>query len=67
MLKKIGSTVIALAPGVALIPAAAFAAVPAEVTTALSDMKTDTLAVATAFVVLAVVVAAFMWMRKPAK
>jgi hypothetical protein len=61
MLKKIGSAVVAVAP------LSAFAAVPADVTTALADMKTDTLAVATAFVVLAVVVAAFMWMRKPAK
>lgn len=61
MLKKIGATVGAVAP------LSAFAAVPAEVTTALADMKTDTLVVATAFVVLAVVVAAFMWMRKPAK
>lgn len=61
MLKKIGGAVIAVAP------LSAFAAVPAEVTTALADMKTDTLVVATAFVVLAIVVAAFMWMRKPAK
>ena len=52
---------------IAALPSLAFAAVPAEVTTALADMKTDTLVVATAFVVLAVVVAAFMWMRKPAK
>jgi len=61
MLKKIGGAVISVAP------LSAFAAVPAEVTTALADMKTDTLVVATAFVVLAIVVAAFMWMRKPAK
>lgn len=55
------------AVALAALPFSAMAAVPAEVTTALSDMKTDTLTVATAFVVLAVVVAAFMWMRKPAK
>ena len=52
---------------IAALPSLAFAAVPAEVTTALADMKTDTLTVATAFIILAVVVAAFMWMRKPAK
>lgn len=44
-----------------------FAALPADVTTALTDMKADTMSVAGAFVVLAILVAAFMWMRKPAK
>lgn len=46
---------------------AAHAALPADVTTALTDMKADTMSVAGAFVVLAILVAAFMWMRKPAK
>ena len=45
----------------------AHAALPADVSTALTDMKADTMSVAGAFVVLAILVAAFMWMRKPAK
>ena len=61
MFKKISGVAIAA------LPLSAFAAVPQEVTTALTDMKSDTLTVATAFVVLAIVVAALMWMRKPAR
>lgn len=58
---KRGGAVIALAP------LSAFAAVPADVATALTEMKADTMSVAGAFVVLAILVAALMWMRKPAK
>lgn len=61
MLKRIGVAVVSFAPF------AAFAAVPADVQTALTDMKADTMTVAGAFVVLAILVAALMWMRKPAK
>ena len=61
MFKKISGVAIAA------LRLSAFAAVPQEVTTALTDMKADTLTVATAFVVLAIVVAALMWMRKPAR
>lgn len=44
----------------------AWAAVPVEVTAALTDMKTDTMIIAVAFVVIAIIVAAFMWLRRPA-
>lgn len=50
-----------------LLSFSASAAVPAAVNTALGDMKADTMTVAGAFVVLAILVAAFMWMRIPAK
>lgn len=42
----------------------AFAAVPAEITTALGDAKTDALAVAALALVLIVAVIAFKYMRK---
>ena len=55
----------------ALIPAAvlasagsAFAAVPADVTTALTDMKTDALTVAGLVIVALIAVMAFKFMRK---
>jgi hypothetical protein len=44
----------------------AFAAVPADVTTALGEMKTDALVVAAAFLVAIIAVAAFKLMRKGA-
>jgi len=44
-----------------------FAAVPADVTTAMTDMKTDGMAVATAFLVATIVIIAFHFMRKGAK
>lgn len=63
MLKKIGGAVVSLP----LLAGQAYAAVPAAAQTAMDDMKTDALAVATAFLVVAIAVAAYMWMRKPAK
>ena len=42
----------------------AFAAVPAEVTTAIGDMKTDGLAVAAAVTVAIIVVAAVKFLRR---
>lgn len=45
----------------------AFAAVPADVTTAMSDMKADALVVAGAFLVCAIAVTAFLYMRKGAR
>lgn len=66
MLKKIGGKVVAVAVG-SVVAFQAYAAVPADVSTALTDMKADTMTVAGAFVVLAILVAALMWMRKPAK
>lgn len=61
MFKKLGAVVVAVAP------LSAFAAVPAEVTTALADMKTDTLTVAGAFLALAITLAAYLFMRRGAK
>lgn len=48
----------------ALSPLPALAAVPAEVTTALGDMKTDALAVAGLVLVAIIAIAAFKFMRK---
>lgn len=43
------------------------AAVPSNVTTALTDMATDTLTVAGAFLAAAITLAAYMFMRRGAK
>ncbi len=43
------------------------AAVPAEVTTAIADMRSDGVTVATGFLVAAIVVAAFLFMRRGAR
>jgi len=45
----------------------AFAAVPADVSTAITDMNEDTLTVAAAFLVVSIVVAAYLAMKKGAK
>lgn len=58
-------TRIALVPAAVLASAgSAFAAVPAEVTTALSDMKTDGLVIAGAVLVAVIALAAFKFMRR---
>lgn len=62
--KKYGSAVLASATVGA---GQALAAVPAEVTTAMSDMKSDGITVATAFLVAAIVIAAFLFMKKGAR
>ncbi len=49
---------------VSLLPLTTFAAVPAEVTTALGDAKTDSLAVAGLALVVIIAIAAFKYMRK---
>ncbi len=49
------------------LPFAAQAAVPAAVTTALGDMSTDAIAVATLFLVATIALAAFLFMRRGAK
>lgn len=46
-----------------LLPLSVFAAVPADVTTAMADMKTDALVVATAFLVAIIAISAFKLMR----
>lgn len=45
----------------------ALAAVPADVTSALADMKTDGLTVAGVFLVATIAITAFLFMRKGAK
>lgn len=45
----------------------AVAAVPADVTSAIADMKSDGITVATAFLVAGIAIAAFLFMRKGAK
>jgi len=57
MLKKIGGLV------VSALPLSAFAAVPTEVTTAMTDMKADALTVAGAFLVVVIAIAAFKLMK----
>lgn len=47
-----------------LAPAAAFAAVPTEVTTAVSDMKADGLTVASAVLVAVIAILALKFIRK---
>lgn len=48
----------------ALLSVPVFAAVPADVTTAITDMKADALAVATAVLVAIIVVAAIKFIRR---
>lgn len=54
------------AASLATLAASSFAAVPAEVTTALSDMKADGLTVAGGFLVAVIAIAAFKMLRKGA-
>lgn len=63
MFKKISAATVLLAGSIA----SAFAAVPTDVTTAMSDMKTDGLAVAGAFLVALIAIAAFGMMRRGIK
>lgn len=56
--------------GMALVTVAAgnaMAAIPADVTTATSDMKADAIALATIFLVASIAVTAFLFLRKGAK
>lgn len=58
MLKKIAGAVVAVAP------LSAFAAVPADVTTAIADMKTDSLTVGAAFLVAIIAIKALHLMKR---
>lgn len=58
MLKKIGSAVVAVAP------LSALAAVPTEVSTALTDGKADAMTVAGLSLVILIGIAAFKYMRR---
>lgn len=64
MLKKVAQWKREVAGVAALAAGSAFAAVPTEVTTALSDAKTDGVTVATAILVAVVAIYAFKLMRK---
>lgn len=58
---------LALVPAfLAATAAPAFAAVPADVTTAIADLKTDGVTVATAFLVAIIAVAAIKFLRRGA-
>lgn len=61
MFKKIGSVVVAVAP------LSSFAAVPAAVTTAMTDMQADAITIATAFLVATIALTAFLFMRRGAR
>jgi len=52
-----------LAIPVLTLPLAAFAAVPADVTTALTDGKADAIVVASAVLVIVFAIAVFKWMK----
>jgi len=54
------------AASLATLAGSSFAAVPEAVTTALTDMKTDGLVVATGFLVAVIAIAAFKLLRKGA-
>ena len=58
MLKKLGAL------GVSILPLSAFAAVPADVTTAITDMKADSLTVAVGFLVAVISLRAIHLMRR---
>jgi hypothetical protein len=56
-----------VAGGITTLAVQAHATVPTEVTTAITDMKTDALLVATAFLVASIALTAFLFMRRGAK
>lgn len=58
MFKRLGSAV------VAMLPLSAFAAVPADVTTALTEGKADAMTVAGLSIVILIGIAVFKYMRK---
>lgn len=58
---KYGASLLTVAAGNAM------AAVPADVTAAIADLKTDALVVAGAFLVATIAVTAFLFMRKGAR
>jgi len=67
MLKKFKGAVVAIPASAMILAGNAYAAVPADVTTAMNDMKADGVTVATAFLVASIVIIAFLFMRKGAK
>lgn len=67
MLKKVNGVVVSGFAAATAFIGEAYAAVPTEVTTAMSDMKTDGIAIATVFLVATIAITAFLFMRKGAK
>lgn len=67
MLKKIKGRVVAVATGSTLAVGQAFAALPTEVTTAISDAKADGLTVAGGFLAAVIVISALLIARRGAK
>ena len=65
--RKYGSKIAAVGTGLSLVCGSALAAVPADVTTAMADLKTDAIAVATVFLVATIAIAAFVFMKRGAK
>lgn len=60
---SVRNTAAAAVAGISSIAAPVYAAVPADVTTAINDMKADGLTVATAFLVAVLAVAAIKFLR----
>lgn len=50
-----------------VVAGSAFAAVPAEVTTSLTDGKADAISVAGSVLAIIIAITAFLWMRRAAK
>jgi len=64
MFKSVKTRVVAIPAALIASATSAMAAVPADVTTALGDLKTDALAVATAVLLAIVAVYAFKFIRR---
>lgn len=58
---------LALLASLTAVPAVSFAAVPADVTTAITDAVTDVGVIGAAILGVVVAIAAFMWLRRPIK
>lgn len=67
MLEKVGAKLAAGGAMLAAGTAGALAAVPAEVTTAITDAGADTKTVAGAVLVVMIGIAVFLWIRRAAK
>lgn len=67
MFKSIKSKAAAAATALAGFAGSASAAVPTEVTTALTDAGTDTVTIGGAVLVIMIGISVFLWMRRAAK
>lgn len=66
-MNKFNKYALALVGAAALTPFAAFAAVPASVTTGITDAVTDVGTIGAAIMGVVIVIAAFSWMRRMVK